>query len=89
MISYTKHAEMRAQQRSIPPLIVDWLFRFGHLEHRGKREIYFFDKAAKKEIKKTIGSLPYKRLKDQLNAYAVVSMEGEIITLAKRYQKKI
>ena len=84
MIEYTAHAIARAQQRTIPPLIVDWLMDYGHVTRHKGGDVYHFDKAARRTLRSRIGSLPYKRLADLLDAYVVISDDGEVITVGKR-----
>ena len=79
-----RHARARAQQRAIPPIVLNCLFEYGtETRHKGATT-YFSDKTARKNLKRGIGALPYKRLSDLLDAYAVVSDEGTVITVGKR-----
>jgi hypothetical protein len=43
------HGAIRAQQRALPPLVIDWLQAFGqdHHDHRGMR-IYYVDRRARR-----------------------------------------
>lgn len=85
---YSSHAKKRAQQRAIPPLVVDWLIAFGQ-EVPDKRGCsrYFFDKASKRRLKKAVGREPVKRMKDKLNSYAVVGPDGCVITAGPRTRR--
>jgi hypothetical protein len=39
------------QQRGIPPLVVDWLLRFGHMRHDHRGAIvYYFDKHSRRDL---------------------------------------
>ena len=84
---YSAHAAIRAQQRAVPPLVVDWLMAYGSKERHRGANVYFLDKGARRTLKKEIGSLPYKRMEDLLDAYVVVSDDDKIITVAKRYKR--
>ncbi len=81
----TRHAEVRMQQRGIPPLVVDLLLRFGRTEHRGGAEIRFFDKKGRKQVESYTGCLM--RGEQWLNTYLVIGEEGQAITVAHRYQR--
>lgn len=84
MEGYTRHCSARTQQRTIPPLIVDWLRDYGRVtRHRGA-DVYYFDKATRKTLRSRIGSVPYKRLADLLDVYVVISDDGKVITACKR-----
>ena len=76
----TKHARVRAQQRSIPPLISDWLIAFGAVthDHRGA-EILYFDKRARRSLEREVGRPIVRRLSDYLDCYAVVD-DGDVTT---------
>jgi hypothetical protein len=86
MCHKTLHTNTRAQQRGIPPLIIDLLLKFGVRERDGRgAEICYFDNKSKKKIQTYAGGLLGK-LSEELNAYAVV--EGEtIITVGTRYKR--
>lgn len=86
MASYTKHGSARAQQRGIPPIIVSWLQDYGRVTRHMGADVYYFDKKSRKALKSDIGTLAYKRIADLLDAYAVVSDDGQIITAARRYK---
>ena len=83
----TEHARVRAQKRSIPPLIVDWLFGFGARERAGDgAEVLFFDKRARRELEKTVGKQVVGRLSPMLDAYLVVH-ESSVVTAGWRYKR--
>lgn len=80
------HAQVRTQQRGIPPLVVDLLMQFGTRINSGEgTEICFFDRRARKHIHAYAGGL-FSRLNEQLDAYAVVSGE-KVVTVGTRYKK--
>jgi len=83
----TRHAKARAQQRAIPPIILNWLLSYGCVSRHNGADVYYFDKKSRKRIRSDIGSLPYRRMEDLLNAYAVVSNNGSIVTVGKRYKR--
>lgn len=52
MSPMTKHAASRRRQRSIPQLIIDWLFDYGHREFdkHGAYRLYFSRESLKKYL---------------------------------------
>jgi len=84
----TRHAIARAQQRSLPPLIVDWLQTYGaRARDRGEVEILYFDKASRRRLERDVGSLVVERLRWLLDAYLVQSEDGTVITLGWRFKR--
>ena len=83
----TRHAATRAQQRAIPPLLLDLLLRFGRSERSGDgTERYFFDKRARRAVQRYAGCLG--RLLDQhLDVYAIVSDNDKIVTVGHRLER--
>ena len=81
---YTKHASTRAQQRSVPPAVVEWLFEFGCSTRHQSADVYFFDKRGKRRLRSFLGRIAYRRIETLLDAYAVVSDDGQIVTVAHR-----
>jgi len=80
------HAQVRSQQRGIPPMIVDLLMQFGTRISSGDgTEICYFDRRARKHIQTYAGGL-FSRLNEQLDAYAVVSGK-KVVTVGTRYKK--
>lgn len=83
----SNHANQRVQQRGIPPVIVDWLLKFGAVEHTHGARKLFFDRAARKRLSKTIGAQVVDRLGDLLNVYIVVSEEARVVTAGHRFER--
>ena len=86
-MSVTNHAQKRAQQRSIPPLITDWLLDFGSTSYdkRGA-QIQYFDKDARRRLEREVGRQVVRRLSDFLDCYAVFD-EGVLITTGWRLKR--
>ncbi len=85
----SRHASVRLQQRGIPAFVIELLEACGS-EHRcGGAEKLFFDKAARKRLKRYLGGERSLRLVERwLNVYAVVGDNGSVVTTAhksKRY----
>lgn len=81
-MNMTQHASKRAQQRGIPPILLNLLLDFGKSEPAGDgaAKIYF-DKAARRRVKAYVGPLG-RQIEQFLNVYAVVGADGRIITTA-------
>lgn len=83
----TQHARRRMQQRSIDPLVVDCLFRFGHMryDHRGGIK-YYFDKQSWRDMEREFGRRAVARLSPLLDdAYAVSTTDvAKLVTLGHR-----
>ena len=84
----TRHATARAQQRGLPPLIVDWLETYGaRARDRGGAEIVYFDKASRRNLEREVGSQVVERLRSLLDAYLVQGDDGTVITLGWRFKR--
>ncbi|MFS0756518.1 hypothetical protein ABC383_17725 [Noviherbaspirillum sp. 1P10PC] len=82
----TSHAATRAQQRGIPPIVVDLLLQFGQREHdHAGAEILYFDRRSKKRVASYAGAL-FSKLSEHLDSYAVVA-DGQIVTVGIRYNR--
>jgi hypothetical protein len=83
-LRFTRHAQIRLQQRSIPFVVVDLLQTFGSESRAGKGAVRFiFDRRAKGRLCKHLGGNEFKHFERWLNAYAVVGDAGEIVTVAR------
>ncbi|MCH8323252.1 MAG: hypothetical protein IIB64_09300 [Proteobacteria bacterium] len=85
-LNYSNHALKRQQQRNIPPIIVKWLFDFGtSIRHQGA-EVLYFDHQSIRNLKKYTGKAFYNKIREFTNSYAVVSDDGTIITLGRKFK---
>ena len=81
----SQHARVRMQQRCVPPLIIDWLHRYGAAEPAGgDAEVLYFDKRAKQRLARDVGGQVVSALGPMLNAFAVCSAHGLVITAGWR-----
>lgn len=81
----TSHARVRTQQRCIPPLILDWLQLYGQRQHDGRgAEIIYFDKSSRKMLASAVGGTVVQRVESLLDAYIVLSSDGNLITAGWR-----
>ena len=84
----TNHAVVRMQQRAVRPEIVDYLLDFGRCEHHQHGALlYYFDRRGRERLRRAAGSDAYRRLEPALDAYAVVSGDGELVTVGHRYKR--
>lgn len=85
----SSHARARLRQRSVPPFVVRLLFDHGVRErsHRGA-VILFFDKRSRSRVAAELGRSLFSRLDSHfLDAYAVVSRDGEVVTVGYRTKR--
>lgn len=83
----TKHAENRLENRAIPPLVVDLLYRFGAEKPQAGSTILFFDHRARRRA--------YRALKDVMDRFEKVSQtyviesadNGQLITAGHRFDR--
>lgn len=80
----SKHAQARLQQRTIAPLVVEWLMDYGTVEHSHGARKHFFDKAGLKRLKRIFGAEVIERLGPLLDCYIVVDEGDRLITAAHR-----
>jgi hypothetical protein len=88
MLTVTRHASARLQQRGIPPGVVNELLDFGQEvhDHRGS-SIFYFDRQARERLRRACGDVAYRRLESHLNAYAVIGRQGQIVTVGHRTRR--
>ena len=86
-MTMSRHARVRAQQRAIPPLLLDLLLRFGRSERSGDgTQRYFFDKRARRSVQSYAGCLG-QLLDEHLDVYAVVGEGDKIVTVGHRLDR--
>jgi hypothetical protein len=86
-MSLTRHCHARAQQRGVPPLIIDWLEQHGEeqFDHRGGT-ILHFSKRAIRRLEQAVGRQPVRKLSEYLDCYAVIC-NGKVVTVGVRYRR--
>ncbi len=85
-MNLTNHARARAQQRGIPPLIVEWLQIFGASEYAHGAVKRYFNKAARRRLAQAVGEQVVDRMGDLLNIY-IVEGDDAIVTVAHRTER--
>ena len=85
----TKHAQVRMQQRAIPPFVEQLLDDFGVKQFTGHgRIITYHSKESRRRMEREMGRDPVKRIEPYLDYYKVESSsDGTLITIAPRYQR--
>lgn len=87
MTQMTRHAQVRTQQRSIPPMLIDLLLQFGESEPAGDGATkVFFNKTSRKQFKAYAGPLA-RILEEYLDVYVVVNEADQVITTAHRTER--
>jgi hypothetical protein len=80
----TTHATARLRQRGIPVTAIDCLEHFGHVrhDHRGA-EILYMDHRSRRDARRAMGEVAYRRAEKLMNVYAVVA-DGRVVTMRHR-----
>lgn len=85
-MNMTKHAQTRSQQRAIPPLIIEWLCKYGcRLKGMNGTTVCFFDRESRRCLASEVGHIVVRRLSDMMDTYLVMSGDS-IVTLGHRYK---
>jgi hypothetical protein len=85
-MNMTKHAQARSQQRAIPPLIIDWLCKYGcRLNGMNGTTVCFFDRESRRCLASEVGHVVVRRLSDMMDTYLVLSGDS-IVTIGHRYK---
>jgi len=86
-IILSHHAQVRAQQRAVDPRVVELLLEFGASEYsHGSRIFHFRSHKAQRRLRRNLPASEWKGVERKLNCYAVVSGEGSLITVGRRYK---
>lgn len=82
------HAKTRLQQRAISMPVLDCLLNFGSRvnDHKGA-EILFFDRRARDRVRLAVGEKEFKCVQGKLNSYAVVGIDGLVLTVGHRTKR--
>ena len=85
-MNMTKHAQTRSQQRAIPPLIIEWLCKYGcRLKGMNGTTVCFFDRESRRCLASEVGHIVVRRLSDMMDTYLVLS-GNSIVTIGHRYK---
>lgn len=81
----THHAQIRAQQRGIPPLVSQLLDLYGQEEHDGHGAvILYLNKLSIRNMERDLGRRPVARLSEWFDAFKVKGPDGQTITIGHR-----
>lgn len=82
-LGLTRHAQCRAQERSIPKLVIELLITFGASRPSvGGAEKVFFDQEARRAIRTLMGGRRGVRTIERwFNTCAILGEQGSVITL--------
>lgn len=82
----TSHAAQRAQQRGIPPLVTEWLDRYGDEQYDGRGGVLrYFSRASVRRMERDFGRAPVARMSEYLDCYLVQSSrDSSLITVGHR-----
>jgi len=85
----TNHANARAQQRSIPPLVLEWLNEYGEEQFDGRGAIIqYFSRQSIRAMERRFGSAPLRKLSQYHGVYKVETCDtGETITVGHRTKR--
>lgn len=82
----TNHAHIRAQQRCIPPLVIEWLLNFGQRQASHGATKITLDKKAKRNLASEVGKPVVTQLSRFLNAALIVDADtDQVITVMWRH----
>ena len=85
-MNMNKHAQTRLQQRTIPPLIIEWLCKYGsRLQGMNGTTVCFFDRDSRRCLASEVGQIVIRRLSDMMDAYVVLSGDN-IVSVGHRYK---
>jgi hypothetical protein len=81
----SQHAQVRAQQRCIPPLVVEWLLAYGRRTPSHGAIQVSFDKRARRELSRDVGKPMVSQVGRFLNTALVVDPDtDQLITVMWR-----
>lgn len=84
-MTLSKHAQVRAQQRCVPPLIVEWLLSYGSRSPSHAAERVVFDKRARRALGRDVGKVVVKQMGRFMNTSIVVDpCTDEVITIIRQ-----
>ena len=84
----TRHAEVRMQQRGVSAKSLDLLLQYGsRVRGSDGAEILFFDKKARRRLKKAFRKEPFDRDPKQLRSFAIC--RGEVVITAGKLYRRV
>jgi hypothetical protein len=88
MNQVTQHAHTRMQQRGIKQDTLEFLFEYGAEYYGGNNmRVLYFNKESRAKLLSNLSKSQKSKIDSQLNAYAIITDEGQIITVGHRTKK--
>lgn len=87
MGAVTLHAKARMQQRSLSPVVVEWIMAFGKPRRVRGADVFALDRKGRKRLREHLGHSVYNQVAPVLDAVVVVADDGSIITAAHRTRR--
>jgi TPP-dependent pyruvate/acetoin dehydrogenase alpha subunit len=86
-MAITKHAQARMQQRNIPPLMIDLLYRYGREQSQDGATLLYLDKKGREHARDAL--LDITRRFDKLGGTYLVegSDSGDLVTIGHRRRR--
>jgi hypothetical protein len=78
------HARTRMQQRSISPLVAEWIMDFGTSRRSRGAEFITLDRKGRKRLREHVGHSVYNQISSLLGTVVVLADDGTVITAAHR-----
>jgi hypothetical protein len=84
----TRHAAVRRSQRSIPPIVIEWLHQFGEEAFDGRGGVVrYFSHKSRRQLEHYAGRHFVAESQKYLNRYVVENAsDGTLITAGIRYE---
>lgn len=87
---FTRHAQIRSQQRGIPARVSEMLLSYGEEHYDGRGAVIrYFSRRSRQYLRDDLGIEAVKRFSEHLRAYLVEGVhDGSIITVGLRHANK-
>jgi hypothetical protein len=86
----SKHAQKRAQSRSVPIYMIEQLLQYGAEQSSRRATKIYVDRQCLDEMREDLGKAQYAKVEGKLRkVYAVRSRDGVIITTGYRYKNLV
>lgn len=88
MSHITQHANTRMQQRGISKDTIEFLFEYGAEYYGGNNmRVLYFNRDSRAKLLSNLPKNIKARIGSQLNAYAIITDDGQIVTVGHRTKK--
>ena len=85
-MTMTHRDKINHKKRAIPPIIINWLRKFGcRITGMNGTTVIYFDKQSKRTMCSEVGHIVIRRLDDMMDAYVVMS-EDKVIAVGHRFK---